>query len=94
MKNIKDIVKELVNHPDFVHCEIYVKDDYVKEASEMLYEEGVFDTEEECIREGEKYFEENRDRLADDVANMLGQVYEWGSPFESLHNDLYKKYEI
>ena len=93
MKDIKDIIKELTNHPDYVHGEIFIKQDYINEISDYLIDNrDEFDTDEKSWAEAEKYYQKNKESIADDVSGMFSSLYEYTTPFDGLWDDLREKY--
>jgi len=92
MRNFNDIYNELINHPDYVYSEIYTKEDYTTEIAEFLFEEGRIEDINDCEKEAEKIFNENRESITKDIGYFLGNVYEYGSPFEFILQKVDKKY--
>jgi hypothetical protein len=78
MRNIKDIIDELVNHPEYLTAEILYKSSVVDQIIETIQDE----EEEELYRPSvEKWVNQNEGLVIKNIQDVVCDGYNYASPF-------------
>lgn len=94
MRKINEIIDELVNHPDFVHAEIFTIDDIINFDSvidcEDIYDNLELDVNDEELSEvkiKKHVTKETIEEMRSICEGFFGALYEFGSPEFSFSFD-------